>query len=302
MQLGMIGLGRMGSNMVRRLMRAGHECVVFDVHPEAVRALGNEGAVGTSSLAAFVAALAAPRAIWLMVPGRGRGPRARGARAPARARATSSWTAATRTTTTISGGRRSSSSPGVHYLDVGTSGGVWGLERGYCLMIGGDAPSGASARPDLRALAPGAGAVAEHAGPTIGRGYRRARLSPLRPVGRRALREDGPQRHRVRHHGGLRRRAQHPAPCRCRQAHAGRPTPKRRRSGIRSTTGIARSRRYRRSVAPRQRDRLVAAGPDRPRARTTRRTSRRSRAGCRTRARGAGPCRPRWTKRCPCRC
>jgi 6-phosphogluconate dehydrogenase len=175
MQLGMIGLGRMGSNMVRRLVRAGHECVVFDVHPEAVRTLGDEGAVGTSSLAAFVAALSAPRAIWLMVP------------AAVVDRELAALAPLLRADDIVVDGGNSHYHDdlrraeqlrleGVHYLDVGTSGGVWGLERGYCLMIGGDAAAVRRLDPIFAALAPGAGAVPETPGPrsagaTAERGY-----------------------------------------------------------------------------------------------------------------------------------
>jgi 6-phosphogluconate dehydrogenase len=175
MQLGMIGLGRMGSNMVRRLVRAGHECVVFDVHPEAVRALGEEGAVGTSSLAGFVAALPAPRAIWLMVPA-AVVDRELAALAPLLGP----------DDIVVDGGnshyhddlRRAEQLQleGIYYLDVGTSGGVWGLERGYCLMIGGDAAAVRRLDPIFAALAPGAGAVPQasgrqSAGGTAERGY-----------------------------------------------------------------------------------------------------------------------------------
>ena len=101
--------------------------------------------------------------------------------------------------------------PGIHYIDCGTSGGVFGLERGFCLMIGGDAEPVAAPRPDLPPLAPGVAAAPPHAG-ARGRRHRRARLPALRPRRRRPLREDGPQRHRVRHHGRLRRGPEHPAP------------------------------------------------------------------------------------------
>ena len=136
MQLGMVGLGRMGANMVRRLMNAGHECVVFDMFPKAVEELVKEKAVGSSSLQDFAKKLNQPRAIWLMVPA-----------------------AAVDETIAgivphlepgdilIDGGnsyyiddiRRAKdlATKQIHYVDVGTSGGVWGLERGYCMMIGG---------------------------------------------------------------------------------------------------------------------------------------------------------------------
>jgi 6-phosphogluconate dehydrogenase len=154
MQLGMVGLGRMGANMVRRLMRGGHRCVVYDAQPAAVAQLEAEGATGAHSLAELVARLEPPRAVWLMVP------------------------AATVDTvlgqlvehlapgdTVIDGGNsyyvddlrraRELAARGVDYLDVGTSGGVWGLERGYCLMIGGPEAAYRRLEPIFRTLAPG---------------------------------------------------------------------------------------------------------------------------------------------------
>jgi len=137
MQLGMIGLGRMGANMVKRLMRAGHQCVVFDRSAEAVSALTKQGAVGAASLADFAAKLSQPRAVWLMVPA--------GVVDGTLADLAACLAAGD---TVIDGGnsyyvddiRRSKelAARGLHYVDVGTSGGVWGLERGYCQMIGGE--------------------------------------------------------------------------------------------------------------------------------------------------------------------
>jgi 6-phosphogluconate dehydrogenase len=156
MQLGMIGLGRMGANMVRRVRKAGHDCVVYDVHAEAVQALAREGATGTASLAAFVKALARPRAIWLMVPA---------AVVDETLRALLPLLEAD--DVVIDGGnshyhddirRAGELKPrGVHYVDVGTSGGVWGLERGFCLMIGGEAETVKRLDPIFAALAPGLG-------------------------------------------------------------------------------------------------------------------------------------------------
>ena len=165
MQLGMIGLGRMGGNMVRRLMHGGHECVVFDLNPDNVKALADDGATGASSMEEFVKKLSKPRAAWVMVPAG----------------------AATETTvmklagsmepgdTVIDGGnsyfkddiRRAKilKDQGLHYLDVGTSGGVWGIERGYCMMIGGSKESATRLDPIFKTLAPGMGDVA----PTPGR-------------------------------------------------------------------------------------------------------------------------------------
>jgi 6-phosphogluconate dehydrogenase len=158
MQLGMIGLGRMGANMVRRLLRGGHECVVFDMSPKAVDELVQEKAVGAADLKDFVKKLAAPRAVWLMVPA-----------------AVVDKTIASLVPhleagdTIIDGGnsyyiddirRAKELAPkGIHYVDVGTSGGVWGLERGYCMMIGGEAQVVNRLDPIFRRLAPGAGEV-----------------------------------------------------------------------------------------------------------------------------------------------
>ena len=164
MQLGMIGLGRMGANMVRRLLRGGHECVVNDRSPEAIKALVDEGAIGAASLDAFIEKLKPPRAIWLMIP------------------------AALVDTILhqlvevvepgdiiIDGGnsyyvddiRRAQElkAKSIHYVDAGTSGGVWGLERGYCQMIGGEPDIVAHLDPIFKTLAPGRDTVS----PTPGR-------------------------------------------------------------------------------------------------------------------------------------
>lgn len=154
MQLGMIGLGRMGANIVRRLMRDGHECVVFDVNPEAVAEMQAEGAAGASSLADLASKLTAPRAAWIMVPA---------AYAGATAMELADHLHAD--DIIIDGGnsyyrddveRAAELAPrGIHYLDVGTSGGVFGLERGYCMMIGGDTEAVQRLDPIFRTLAPG---------------------------------------------------------------------------------------------------------------------------------------------------
>jgi 6-phosphogluconate dehydrogenase len=175
MQLGMIGLGRMGSNMVRRLMKGGHQCVVFDRSPKAVSDLAREKAVGAASLAEFLQKLQKPRAVWLMVP------------------------AAVVDNTIadllphlepgdilIDGGnsyyvddirRAKELAPRqIHYVDVGTSGGVWGLERGYCMMIGGEEAVVKHLDPIFARLAPGAGDISrtpgrERLGGTAEQGY-----------------------------------------------------------------------------------------------------------------------------------
>ncbi len=163
MQLGMIGLGRMGGNMVRRLLRAGHECVVYDVHTDAVEGLAHEGAAGTNTLAAFVARLAKPRHIWLMVPA-----------AIVDAELEALAPLLEPDDTIIDGGnshyhddiRRAAElkSRKIHYIDAGTSGGVWGLERGYCIMIGGEEQIVQRLDPIFAALAPGIEAAARTPG------------------------------------------------------------------------------------------------------------------------------------------
>jgi 6-phosphogluconate dehydrogenase len=155
-QLGMIGLGRMGANIVRRLMRAGHECVVYDVDADAVRQMESEGATVAASPAALAAGLEPPRAVWVMVPAAHAG--------AAVAEVAGHLSAGD---VVIDGGNtyyrddveraEALAALGVHYLDVGTSGGVFGLERGYCMMIGGDAAVAARLDPIFRALAPGLG-------------------------------------------------------------------------------------------------------------------------------------------------
>ena len=153
MELGMIGLGRMGTNMVRRLMRAGHRCVVYDRQPEVVKALTKEGAVGTASLEDFAQKLKLPRTVWMMVPAAAVDPTLK-----------TLIPLLVRDDVVIDGGnsyyhddirRAADLKPkGIHYVDVGTSGGVWGSERGYCLMIGGDETVVRRIDPIFAALAP----------------------------------------------------------------------------------------------------------------------------------------------------
>src|ERR1700736_2238812 len=158
MQLGMIGLGRMGANMVRRLLKGGHQCVVFDMSPKAVKELIKDKAIGTSALADLVKKLGKPRAVWLMVPA-----------------AVVDKTIADLVPhlesgdILIDGGnsyyvddiRRAKelASKQISYVDVGTSGGVWGLERGYCMMIGGPEPAVRHLDPIFKTLAPGTGDI-----------------------------------------------------------------------------------------------------------------------------------------------
>jgi 6-phosphogluconate dehydrogenase len=164
MQIGMIGLGRMGANMVKRLLRAKHQCVVYDRNPAAVQTLVTEGAVGSESLKDFVAKLEQPRAIWLMIPA-----------ALVDATLADLETLVSVDDIIIDGGNsyyvddirraRELKVKGIHYVDVGTSGGVWGLERGYCQMIGGETETVTHLDPIFKALAPGSGSIE----PTPGR-------------------------------------------------------------------------------------------------------------------------------------
>jgi 6-phosphogluconate dehydrogenase len=158
MQLGMVGLGRMGANMVRRLLRGGHQCVVFDRSPKVVEELVKESAAGAADLRDFVKKLQAPRAIWLMVPA-----------AVVDETISDLVPHLERGDILIDGGnsyyiddiRRAKEleSRGIHYVDVGTSGGVWGLERGYCMMIGGEAEAVKHLDPIFERLAPGRGDI-----------------------------------------------------------------------------------------------------------------------------------------------
>jgi 6-phosphogluconate dehydrogenase len=175
MQLGMIGLGRMGANMVRRLMKQGHQCVVYDRNLDTVKALAAEGAVGATTLDEFVKKLTPPRAAWLMVPA-GVVDASLAELAPKMQK----------DDTIIDGGnsyyiddirRQKDLRPkGIHWVDVGTSGGVWGLERGYCMMIGGDDEAVQRLDPIFKAIAPGRGDIPrtpgrEKTGGTAEEGY-----------------------------------------------------------------------------------------------------------------------------------
>jgi 6-phosphogluconate dehydrogenase len=163
MQLGMIGLGRMGSNMVRRLLRGGHECVVFNRSPQPVQMLVQEHATGASTLEDLVHKLRKPRALWLMVPA-----------AAVDATLEQLLPFLEAEDAVIDGGNsyyiddiersKRLAKLGVHYLDVGTSGGVWGLERGYCMMIGGQRQAVQRLDPIFATLAPGTGSIARTPG------------------------------------------------------------------------------------------------------------------------------------------
>jgi len=169
MQLGMVGLGRMGANMVRRLVRAGHECVVFDMSPQVVEALSREKAIGSTSLQDLTRKLKSPRAVWIMVP----------------AAAVDATIAALlphleQGDILVDGGNsyyvddlrraRELAPKGIHYVDVGTSGGVWGVERGYCQMIGGDDAAVKHLDPIFASLAPGMASAPATPGRQPGRG------------------------------------------------------------------------------------------------------------------------------------
>ncbi len=158
MQLGMIGLGRMGANLIRRLMRDGHHCVAYDRNPDVVKALAAEGATGAESLADFVAKLDKPRAMWIMVPA-----------GVVQSTLEQLKPLLEADDVVIDGGNSyyrddipraaELKRDGIHFLDVGTSGGVWGLERGYCLMIGGEDEPVQRLNPIFLTIAPGKGSA-----------------------------------------------------------------------------------------------------------------------------------------------
>ena len=165
MQLGMVGLGRMGANLVRRLMRGGHECVVYDVSPDSVRQLESEGAIGSTSVEDFVSKLSKPKAAWVMVP------------AALTGRVVDELAALMEPGDIIIDGgnsyyrddidRAQELQPkGIRYVDIGTSGGVFGLERGFCLMIGGDTEVVQHLDPLLETIAPGVDAAERTPGRT----------------------------------------------------------------------------------------------------------------------------------------
>ena len=158
MQLGMVGLGRMGANIVRRLMRDGHECVVYDVSPESIKQLEGEGATGGFTLEEFVSKLQRPRAVWVMIP------------AGITGRTVDELAGLLDEGDIIIDGGNSNyrddvrraaklREQGLHYVDIGTSGGVFGLERGYCLMVGGDEEAVKIIDPILKTIAPGVGDI-----------------------------------------------------------------------------------------------------------------------------------------------
>ena len=206
MQLGMIGLGRMGANMVRRLIGGGHECVVFDMSPKPSRSWSRRRRPARPRSPILSQKLAKPRG--RLADGSGGGRRPDDRRPPP---------ALEPGDILIDGGnshyvddirRAKELAPkGIHYVDVGTSGGVWGLERGYCMMIGGEPDVVRRLDPIFKTLAPGSGEIPRTPGREQVEGHRRGRLPPLRAERRRPLRQDGPQRNRVRPDGRLCRRA-----------------------------------------------------------------------------------------------
>ena len=302
MQLGMIGLGRMGANMVRRLLKAGHQCVVFDRSPDAVKALAKEKAVGAHSPADLVKKLNKPRAVWLMVPA-----------------AVVDQTIAELLPLLepgdilIDGGnsyyvddiRRAKelAAKGIHYVDVGTSGGVWGLERGYCMMIGGEKEVVQHLDPIFATLAPGIGNIPRtpgreklggtaeqgylHCGPN-GAGHFVKMVHNGIEYGIMAAYAEGLGRFEIRQ-----RRERDKA------------TPDAETTPLRDSGTLSirpQSGRRGRSLAARQRDRLVAAGPDGERAGRGPEAGASSPAGFPIPAKAAGRSRRRLTKACRCRC
>src|SRR6516225_1619427 len=259
MQLGMIGLGRMGANMGRRLLKGGHDCVVFDMSPDAVNELTRERATGSSSLADLVKKLEKPRAVWLMVPA-----------AVVDKSIADLLPSLEPGDILIDGGdsyyiddiRRAKelASKRIHYVDVGTSGGVWGLERGYCMMIGGEPEVVKRLDPIFATLAPGRGDIPRTAG--------REKLGGTAEQGYLHCGPNGAGHFVKMVHNGIEygvMAAYAAALGQCRQADPCR--------GRRNDTA-ARSRalsirpqpaRHRRAVAARQRHRLLALGPDRER-------------------------------------
>ena len=296
MQLAMVGLGRMGANIVHRLVRDGHECVVYDVNPATVHALEGRGVTAASSLEDLVSKLQRPRAIWLMLP------------AAITQRALDELVEhLDEDDVVIDGGNsfyqddilrsRALAQRGLHYVDCGTSGGVWGLERGYSLMIGGEEDVIARLEPALQDHRPGGRRRRRDSAPHTHRRHRRSGVLALRAQRGGSLRQDGPQRHRIRHDGGHRRGTQH------HQARQRRPRHPRRGGRRNDTATQPRSSTPTTSMSPRSPRcgaagvgrQLVAGGPDGRRAWRSGPSSVSSAVGYRARARGAG----RWRRRSP---
>jgi len=183
MQIGVIGLGRMGGNIVKRLIKGGHSCVVYDRDAKAVSGLADDGATGAADLADLVAKLTAPRVVWVMLP----------SGAPTEETVTALGAALSKGDTIIDGGNsfykddirraKALADKGVAYVDAGVSGGVWGLERGYCMMLGGTDASFAQIEPVLKTLAPGPGAIPRTQGLTAANERAEAGYIHAGPVG-----------------------------------------------------------------------------------------------------------------------
>ena len=183
MQIGVIGLGRMGGNIVKRLLKGGHSCVVYDRDAKAVSGLADDGATGAADLADLVAKLTAPRVVWVMLP----------SGAPTEETVTALGAALSKGDTIIDGGNsfykddirraKALAVKGVAYVDAGVSGGVWGLERGYCMMLGGTDASFAQIEPVLKTLAPGPGAIPRTQGLTAANERAEAGYIHAGPVG-----------------------------------------------------------------------------------------------------------------------
>ena len=237
MQLGMIGLGRMGANIVRRIVKDGHTAVAYDTSADAVDDLAKvDGVTGAKTLEEFVQALEKPRVAWVMIP------------SGITDKVVEQLSELMDDGDIIINGGNSNyredydraaalkKNQNIDYLDCGTSGGVWGLDRGYCLMIGGDEKAFAHCEPLFASIAPGIGDIERTPGYEGRPDARGAGLPAVRAGRCRPLREDGPQRHRVRHDGCLRRGTERPAQSRTRATRSRRTRPKRRRSSSRSTT------------------------------------------------------------------
>ena len=301
MQLGMIGLGRMGANMVRRLMKNGHECVVYDHNPKAVELLAVDKATGSSSLDDFVARLKPPRAVWLMVPA-AVVDQTLDLLAPKLAKGDA----------IIDGGNS-------YYIDDIRRAKALAADRhrlhrhGHqrrCLgprarLLPDDRRSqgrSGAPRPDLQDAGARARVHRSHTGPGEGGRHRGGRVSALWRERGRTLRQDGPQRDRVRHHGRVRRGLQYPAP---RRRGSARPHGRRRDDAAAQSRALpvrAEPARRCRGVATRQRGGLLAAGSRRHRADRAARSEDLLRAGSRTPARAAGPSPPPSRRARPRRC
>ena len=269
----------------------GHQCVGYDVFPDAVKALEADGAAGSTLARGLRRESSRSRGRSGSWSRRARSPTRRSPTSPrCSSRATSSSTAGTRITATTSAARTSSARRASTTSTSGTSGGVFGLERGFCLMIGGEDEVVAAARADVRARSrPGVGDAPATPGRTGEPAPASMGYLHCGPGRRRPLREDGAQRDRVRAHGGVRRRAERPQATPTRASGSARSTPRPRRSRPRALPVRDRHRRGRRGLAARERRRLVAARPHGRRRCTSRRRSRGSRAASRDSGEG------RWT-------